>query len=332
MTHDDTTAPTRTHRCSRRDMLALAGSVVTVGLAGCLSGNSTATHGWQRVSSPTGKALRDVVFAADGPVAAGESGRVLTRIDDDWGTVVESGPGGASNGLTGAAVTNDGERVWVCGNSGAAGFYDIVDGELTDRSAPKEKTSSWEDVAVVGQAGSERISLINGSGELLVGRNQGGTVQWGEVTKPTDGDSVNAITMRGSTGYLCDTNGNVYRKRSEDGWRSIGIDDVSAGLHDVAMLDPDTVTAVADDGSIFLYNGFNWLSLATVEDALHAVDRREGRGAAVGPGGTVVTVDGNKWSAADTSISKTLHGVALGTVEYSDVAVGADGTILENFQ
>ncbi|EMA49034.1 MULTISPECIES: hypothetical protein [Halococcus] len=332
MTHDDSTTPTRTRRCSRRSVLAFAGSAVTVGLAGCLTGNSTAAHGWQRVDSPTGKALHDVVFSTEGPVAAGESGRVLARSDDDWETVVESGPGGASNGLTGAAVTNDGERVWVCGDSGAAGYYDVADDELTDRSAPKEKTSSWADVAVVGQAGVERISLINGSGELLVGRNQQGTIQWSEVTKPTDGDSVNAITMRGSTGYLCDTNGNVSRKRSDGGWRSIGIDDVSAGIHDVATLDADTVTAVADDGSIFLYNGFNWISVASVENALHAVDRRDGRGAAVGPGGTVVTVDGNEWSAADTSVSKTLHGVALGTVEYSDVAVGADGTILENFQ
>ncbi|EMA47861.1 hypothetical protein [Halococcus saccharolyticus] len=332
MTHDDSTTPERTRRCSRRDVLALAGSVVTVGLAGCLTSSPTATHGWQRVDSPTGKALRDVVLAADGPVAAGESGRVLARTDDDWEIVVESGPGGASNGLTGAAVTNDSERVWMCGDSGAAGFYDVADDELTDRSAPKEKTSSWEDVAVVGQAGGERISLINGSGELLVGRNQQGTIQWGEVTKPTDGDSVNAIATRGAAGYLCDTTGNVSRKRSDGGWRSIGIDDVSTSLHDVATLDPDTVTVVADDGSIFLYNGFNWISVASVENALHAVDRRDGRGTAVGPGGTVVTVDGNEWSVADTSVSKTLHGVALGTVEYSDVAVGADGTILENFQ
>lgn len=82
----------------------------------------------------------------------------------------------------------------------------------------------------------------------------------------------------------------------------------------------------------FLYNGFNWLSVASAENALHATDRRKGRGAAVGPDGTVLTVDGNEWTASKTPISKTLHDVALGTVEYADVAVGADGTILENFQ
>ncbi|WP_049903887.1 beta propeller repeat protein [Halococcus agarilyticus] len=338
MTHDDmqSTAPTaltpRTRRHSRRNVLALAGSVITVGFAGCLTGDATTEHGWQRVDSPTKRALHDVVLSAGGPVAVGESGRVLVRTDGDWETVAESGPGGASNGLVGAAVTNDGERVWMCGDSGAAGYYDVADDELTDRSAPREKTSSWEDVAVVGQTGDERISLINGSGELLVGRNQQGTIQWGEVTKPTDGDSANAIAVDGKAGYLCDTTGSVYRKPAGGRWDSIGIDDVDTDLHDVATLDADTVTVVGDDGTIYLYNGFNWVSLATVETALHAVDRRDGRGAAVGPGGTVIAVDGNEWSAADTSISKTLHGVALGTVEFSDVAVGADGTILENFR
>jgi hypothetical protein len=322
----------RKQRCSRRDVLAFTGSALAVGFAGCLTGNSTAKHGWQRVESPTGKALRDVVLSADGPFAVGESGHILARTDDRWETITQNGPSGASNGLTGAAATSDGKRVWVCGDSGAVGQYAVKDGTMTDRSAPKQKTSSWEDVAVTGTAGSERVLLINGSGELVIGRNQDGTIQWGNVTKPTGGDSVNAIAARRNTGSLCDTNGNVYRKASGGQWQSVGIEDVTASLHDIAMLDIDTVTVVGDDGSVFLYNGFNWLSVASAENALHAVARRKGRGAAVGPGGTILTVDGTEWSNAETPVSKTLHGVALGTVEYADVAVGADGTILENFQ
>lgn len=331
MTDDESATTTRKRRLSRRDVLAFAGSAFAVGFAGCLS-DSTAKHGWQRVDSPTGKALRDVVLSADGPVAVGESGRVLARTDDSWEIVTQNGPDGASNGLTGAAATSDGKRVWLCGDSGAVGQYAVADGSMTGHSAPKQKTSSWEDVAVAGAAGSERVLFINGSGELLVGRNQGGTIQWSNVTKPSGGDSVNAIAVRGATGALCDTDGNVYRKASDGQWQAVGIDDVTTSLHDVAMLDTDTVTVVGDDGSVFLYNGFNWLSVASAENALHAVDRRKGRGVAVGPGGTVLTVDGTEWSNAETSVSKTLHGVALGTVEYADVAVGADGTILENFR
>lgn len=324
--------PTHSHRCSRRSVLALAGSGIAIGLAGCLTGGSATTHGWQLVESPTGKALRDVVFTQDGPVAVGESGRVLARTNDDWKTTIEDGPAGASNGLTGAAVTNDGKRIWMCGDSGAAGQYSVADEKMTDHSAPKGKTSSWADVAVTGPAGGERVLLINSSGELLAGRNQGGTIQWGTVTKPTGGDSANAIAARPKASYLCDSTGSVYRQASGGRWQSVGIDDVTANLHDVALLDAETATVVSDDGSVFLYNGYNWLSVTSVENALHAVDRKNGRGAAVGPGGTVLTVDENDWSKANTSISKTLYGVALGTVEYADVAVGADGTILENFQ
>lgn len=319
-----------TNHCSRREALALAGTAVGIGLAGCL-GSSTTGHGWQRVSSSTNEALHDVVFTTRGPVAVGESGRVVTRTDDDWATVVERGPGNASNGLTGAATTAGGERVWVCGDSGAVGRYDVESEEITDHSAPKEKTSSWEDVAVVGRAGGERVRLLNGSGELLTGRVAEGGVQWGQVTKPSGGDSADAIAARPRASYLCDSTGSVYRGSPNGQWRSVGIDDVSTTLHDVAMLDAETVTVVGDDGSVFVYDGYDWLAVASAETALHAVDRRGGRGVAVGPGGTVLAVDGTEWSTSETPVSTTLHGVALGTIEYADVAVGADGTVLENF-
>ncbi|WP_010612709.1 hypothetical protein [Halococcus hamelinensis] len=322
-------SPDTTHGYSRRAALALAGSV-TVGLAGCL-GDSTTNHGWQRVSSPTKKALRDVVFTSRGPVAAGEGGRVLARTDEDWETVVERGPGNASNGLTGAATTAGGERVWVCGDSGAVGRYDVAEGKITDHSAPKGKTSSWADVAVVGPAGDERVRLLNGSGELLTGRVSGGSVRWGTVTKPSGGDSADAIAARPRASYLCDSTGSVYRRSSNGRWRSVGIDGVSTTLHDVAMLDAETVTVVGDDGSVFVYDGYDWLAVVSAGNALHAVDRRGGRGVAVGPGGTVVAADDTEWTQSETPVSTTLHGVALGTVEYADVAVGVDGTILENF-
>lgn len=318
--------------CSRRDALALAASVATTTLAGCSLGGSTVAHGWNRVDSSTGKALHDVVFTTSGPCTVGEAGRVLTRGDSEWETVVKDGPGGAGNGLFGASATADRERVWFAGDSGAVGYYDPANDESTDRSAPKGKTSSWADVAVVGPAGDERVWLINGSGELLTGTVSGGTVEWGDVTKPTaGGTSVNAIAATNSAGYVCDGNGNVAR-RSSGSWSDIGIDGESASLHDVAAPGAKTATVVADDGSILRYDGFAWMSLATAENALHAVDRRHGRGLAVGPEGTVFAIEDSEWQRAETDVSTTLHGVALGTIEYADVAVGSGGTILENFQ
>lgn len=316
---------------SRRDALALVASAATTTFAGCSFGESTVAHGWNRVNSPTEKALHDVVFTTSGPCAVGESGHVLTRGDSEWETVVKDGPGGAGNGLFGASVTADRKRVWFAGDSGAVGYYDPASDESTDRSAPKGKTSSWADVAAVGPAGDERVWLINSSGELLTGTVSDDTVEWSDVMKPTNGTTINAIAATDSTGYVCDGSGNVAR-RGSNGWRDIGIDGESASLHDVVAPGAKTTTVVGDDGSILRYDGFAWMSLAEAESALHAVDRRGGRGLAAGPDGTVFAIEDSKWQRAETKLSMTLHGVALGTVEYADVAVGSSGTILENFQ
>lgn len=350
MTHDNTSPAVgdRRHsrreqsihqnRLSRRDVLGLAGSVAAVGLAGCSSGTSSTEHGWRTVDSPTGKALHDVVLSTKGPYAVGEAGRVLTRGEGDWETAVENGPAGASNGLLGASATADSGRVWFAGDSGAAGYYDVSAEEVTDHSAPKGKTSSWADVAVTGSAENERVLLVNSSGELLTGTVNGKTVEWNNVTKPSSGTSVNAIAAGNGSAYVCDGNGNVYHRTAGNGgnggqgWESVGVEGVSASLHDIAAPGAKTATVVSDDGEILRYDGFNWITLATAENALHAVDRRGGRGLAVGPGGTVFEIDGTEWQADDTPVSTTLHGTTLGTVEYTDVAVGADGTILENFQ
>lgn len=344
MTHDDTTMiaenqhDSHQDRFSRRDVLGLVGGVAAVGLAGCSSGSSSTEHGWRTVDSSTGKALHDVVLSAKGPYAVGEAGRVLTRGEGDWETVVKNGPAGASNGLLGVSATADGERVWFAGGSGAAGYYDVSAEKMIDHSAPKGKTSSWADVAVVGSAESERVLLVNSSGELLTGTVGGKTVEWNTVTKPSGGTSVNAIAAGKGSAYVCDGNGNVYRRTTGNGgnggqgWESVGVDGVSASLHDIAAPGAKTATVVSDDGEILRYDGFNWITLATAENALHAVDRRGGRGLAVGPGGTVLEIDGTEWQSDDTPVSTTLHATALGTVKYTDVAVGADGTILENFQ
>lgn len=314
-------------RTSRRALLAATGAAA-VGLAGC--GSRSAPHGWLTVDAPDGGALYDVVVTRAGPHAVGESGRIVARRNDAWGTVVDDGPGGEGADLLAAAVTDDGRRLWAAGSSGAVARYDTVTGRLADRSAPLEKTSTWEAVAVTGPAGSERVHLVNGSGELLSGRVRGGTVRWGEVTKPTGGESATAIDYAGTTGYLGDTAGAVYRTEG-GGWTPVGVSGADATIHDLAAATPRLVNVVTDDGTVYLYTGYNWLALATADDPLHAVDRREGRGVAGGVGGTVYELADGGWTAQDTPTDATLHGVAVGRYTYADAAVGANGTVMERF-
>ncbi|WP_245799927.1 hypothetical protein [Haladaptatus litoreus] len=43
-------------------------------------------------------------------------------------------------------VTDDGNRIWFVGGSGVIGEYDVETETLTNYSAPKGKTSTWEDL------------------------------------------------------------------------------------------------------------------------------------------------------------------------------------------
>ncbi|MCU4800117.1 twin-arginine translocation signal domain-containing protein [Halobacteria archaeon HArc-gm2] len=319
-------------RVSRRQFLATSAAAAAVGLAGCGSDDQT-RYGWNVVETPTRKGLTDAAMTTDGPYAVGESGLVLTRRGDEWQTVVQNGPDGSNNGLSGMDVTDDGKKLWVCGSSGALGRYDVVAGEMTDFTAPRQKTSSWADVAVDGRSGSELVYLVNGSGELLPGRWSGQRMNWAEVTKPTGGESAAAVDTASGVVYVTDTGGGVYRheEKSEDGWTAAGIRGVDASLRDVAAVDGDLVDVAADDGSIYVYNGYNWLQLRAGEHPLHGIDRDRHRGLAVGNNGSAHAIQENNWQTESTPTTKTLQGCALGNASHSDVAVGNDGTILERF-
>ncbi|WP_224270858.1 hypothetical protein [Haloprofundus salinisoli] len=319
----------QSNRAITRRAAISTGAAVLATMAGCLGGTRP-SHGWNEVNAPTDGALYDVVMTLDGPVAVGEGGVVVGRRESEWQAITENGPGGASNGLVAADVTDDGNAVWFAGDSGAIGRLNVVSGRITDYSAPSGKTSSWEGVAVDGRSGNESVYAVNGSGELLPGTYGGGTVSWGAVTKPSGGESVAAIDVRHGTGFVADTGGGVYRTTG-DGWRTVGIRGAGVSLTDLSVVDDALVDVTTEEGEIYAYNGHNWLSVTTGKSALHAIDRRSERGLAVGVGGAIQSLDASQWRSQESPTSNTLHGCALGSASYADVAVGANGMVLELF-
>jgi hypothetical protein len=300
---------------------------VTTGTA---SGEELSDEPWVEADSPTGKTLNGIVESTDGPYAVGGGGRVLARRPDSWTVVIENGPKGQGNTLNGAAVTDDGVNVWFAGSSGVIGQYDVEAGELADHSAPKGKTSSWEDVTVTGPAGSESVYLVNGSGEVLSGQNDGGEVTWGEVLKPGGGSSMKGVAFIGNnTGYICDTNAKVYETTNGgDSYETIGIEGGSVGLYGVDAVSPDEVNVVGGDGSIFRYNGAVWTKLAVTGNSLAGIDRMDDHGLACGGSGTIAERTADGWKVAETPTGNGLQSIVIGTT-YPDVAVGGSGTILE---
>lgn len=314
---------------TRRQFLRVAG-VGTLALGGCTNDDGSDGE-WIAVESPTEMTLYDVVMTQRGPYAVGEGGRVVARRSDGWRVVVDAGPSGAQNAVRDAAVTDNGRHLWVAGDSGVVGVYDVDARSMTDYSAPGGKTSTWEATAVVGLADSELVYLANGSGEVVRATHVDGQVEWSDPVKPGGGSSVTSVEFTGrGFGFVTDTASNVFQ--TVDGgrtWRRIGIRRGSVDFHDIAPLRSNEIDVVGDSGLIFGYNGFTWTRSRAGENALLTIERERHRGLVSGESGGVFRLTPDGWVRERTSNEESLHGVCLGTTEHPAIAVGESGTVVE---
>lgn len=286
-------------------------------------------EGWADVDTPTDETLRDVVASGTTAYAVGDGGVVLARRPEGWALVLERGPTASSNPLRGVDVTDDGSTAWFAGDSGVLARYDEDDGRHTDHSAPNGETSTWEDVAVSGASGAERLYLVNGSGEILRGEFDGETVDWDESTKPGSGSSMTAIEFDGAVGYACDSNARVYETTDGgEAYDPIGIEDGNTAFADITATGSDVAVA-GEDGSVFRYDGATWTRLHVGEGTLSAIDRVDERGLVASETGVVYELTDGDWELTETPIDDALFGVALGGGRLPDVAVGTDGRIIE---
>ncbi|MFT4903972.1 MAG: hypothetical protein ACI8UR_000520 [Natronomonas sp.] len=321
-------------QCSRRRFLRLSGAT-TVGLVGVGAGVAgAAENGWEAVETPVTKTLTGVTIAGNGPWAAGGGGKVLERTTDGWVVRLRNGPAAEGNGLTDIDVTDDGRRVWFAGGSGVIGEMDIVDKTLTDYSAPKEKTSTWETLSVTGSADTdETISLLNGSGEELTGyRQSDGSMEWGEVTKPGGGASIKGSDAYGTDSFMvCDTTSKVYEARDDaETWSEIGVRGGEVGFYGVAAVAEDDANVSGGGGMMYHWDGNRWTGRKIGSNTIPAVDRLDELGlAAAGSGYVFRRQTIGSWERIATPTGNDLLGVALGGEAYPDVAVGSSGTIVE---
>ncbi|RBI64530.1 hypothetical protein DMJ13_08645 [halophilic archaeon] len=323
---------------TRRDFLLATGASVAATLGVMSTGTSAPTESstdWNAVESPTTKTLNDVVDTVDGPVAVGDGGDVVTRRENGWQKVVEYGPQARSRPLTGVDVTDDGERIWFVGGSGVIGEYDVTTETLTNYSAPKDKTSTWEDVAVRGRAGeNERLYFVNGSGELLIGvREDSGALRYADVLKPGGGSTIPGIEFYSRWGgHVCSTS-QLVSKSTTGGteWEQIGIGFSGESFFDVASVGPRDANVAAGAGIIYRYDGFRWTPHVVDHgrQAIRAIDRDGDAGLAAGAGGKVYERQSTgQWRRYSTGSDTKFRGVSHGS-DGVDVAVGNNGAIVE---
>ena len=323
---------------TRREFLLGTGATLTAAFGAAISGSSAPageSSEWLSVESPTTKTLNGVVDTAEGPFAVGDGGDVLARREDGWQKTVEYGPQARSRPLTGVDATGDGKRIWFVGGSGVIGEYDVVTRTLTNYSAPKGKTSTWEDVAVVGRAGEdERVYFANGSGELLIGvRQDDGAMRYADVLKPGGGSTIPGIDFHTRwAGHVCSTS-QFVAQTVEGGteWQRTGIGFSGASFFDVASVDTADVNVTAGAGIVYRYDGHRWTP-HVVDDgrqAIRAIDRDGDAGLAAGAGGKVYERRSTgQWRRYRTGSDTKFRGVSHGS-DGVDVAVGNDGVIVE---
>ncbi|PSQ60774.1 hypothetical protein BRD18_00135 [Halobacteriales archaeon SW_7_71_33] len=309
----------------RRTVLrTVAGGVAASGLFGSVGAASE----WTAAEPPTGNNLYDVEHTTAGAYAAGGGGTVVERTGKGWRKTFDGGPTGNGNSLYGTGVTEDGERLWVVGGSGAIGEYDVRTGNLVDRSAPNDVTNNFNDVAVTGTAGEANVYVAGDSGKIYYSFENGETGSWNEVT-PGSGSNVNAVDFFDvRAGHAVDGNKTVFETDDGTTYEKLGIEDADYNFYGVDADAPDDVWVAGGGGSVYRWNGSEWrrenLGDADLRDVTVTDDDTDGL--TVGGGGTVFELTDGRWRQESTPTGANLAGVVRGT---TDIAVGASGTVLE---
>jgi len=316
-----------TRQTSRRTFLkASAAAIAASATAGVAAASGDAD--WTAVESPTGNALHDVEYTAAGAYAVGGGGIVLDRTATGWTKIVDGGPTGNGNNLYGADVTDDGKRLWFVGASGAIGEYDVETGDLTDHSAPMDVTNNFNDVSVTGEAGEADVYVAGDSGKIYYSFENGASQTWDYVT-PGSGSAINAIDFfADGSGHAVDGNQTVFYTRDGASWDKLGIANANVNFYGVDSDGFDDVWVSGGGGTVFHWNGSEWITTDLGDAGLRDIEVTEGdgEGFTVGGGGKVFDKSGREWAQDATPTGQNLKAVVRGD---PDIAVGAGGTVIE---
>jgi hypothetical protein len=312
-----------TRRTFVKGLGAAAGAATLPSLA-----SASGSGDWTVVESPTGNTLYDVERTAAGLSAVGAGGIVLERTRRGWRKLLDGGPTGNGNNLYGADVTDDGERLWFVGSSGAIGEYDLRRGVLVDHSAPNDVTNNFNDVSVTGPAGEANVYVAGDSGKTYYSFDNGATGTW-NYTTPGSGSAINAIDFFGPRyGHAIDGNKTVFYSRDGGSWDKQGIENADHNFYGVDSDGFDDVWVCGGGGTVFHWNGSRWVRTDLGDASLRDIEVTDddGRGLTVGGGGAVFQRSSGRWRQQAVPTGQNLKAVVRSG---TDVAVGAGGTIVE---
>lgn len=182
----------------------------------------------------------------------------------------------------------------------------------------------FNDVAVTGEAGAANVYVAGDSGKLYSSFDSGET--FGAVT-PGSGSAINAVDFHGPrSGHAVDGNQTVFATTDGTTYETLGIENADYNLYGVDSDAPDDVAVSGGGGSVYNWNGAQWIREDTGDAGLRDVEAAGTPGLTVGGGGAVFRRDDGGWRQERTPVGDNLTAVLRGAV---DVAVGAGGTVIE---
>ena len=292
---------------------------------------------WRSVETAFDVTLFSVAQTSEGPYAVGSDGYLVGDRGDGWEVIFDDGPSTRDNQMRAMDTTDDGERIWMLGSSGAMACYDVEQRKKFDYSYPNEMTSTWEGIAVAGDRGAEKGLAANGSGEILPFTIDGFDVDWGQLDKPAGKGSKMAGVAASpeGIGYAIDTSGNAFKTTANDGWVDIGIVNAQVKFTDLYAGASQRVYVAGGGGRVYRYDdSYNdWTPIGAADgNTLTAIDvfereNGEPQKVALTRNGDIFQRDGrDRWEELPSPTRKGLRALTLG---YPDVAVGKGGTVIQ---
>ena len=302
-------------------------AVGTAFASATLAGRAAAQAEWRTEKTPADGTLYDVTYAggnasADGNAyAVGQDGVLLERTEERWRKVTDGGVTGDGRDLLGVDVTDDGERLWFAGASGAIGEYDVATGNINDRGEPQDNTANFTDIAVTGESGEANVYTADDSGGISYSFNNGRSGTYNSVA-PGQGDGFPAIDFYDErSGHVLNTNASVFETDDGTTYERIGIPDTDNSLYGIDSDGSDDVWAVGGGGSVWRYNGA-WRRTDIGNLSLRDIEIEDESGYTVGESGRVFEYAAGSWNEDTTDTEQNLEGLTLGS---PNVAVGASG-------
>ena len=306
---------------SRRALLKTTGAL---GAAAAIPTVSAASEEWTIEATPTDGALYDVAYSSEGAYAVGEGGVVLERTREGWRKVTDGGVTGDGRDLYGAAVTDDGDRLWFAGASGAIGEFNVRTGNINDRSAPQDNTDNFLDVTVTGKAGDANVYVADASGMISYSFENGQSGEWNSV-QVGQGYALSGIDFHEArAGHVVNTNGNAFATDDGTTYEKIGVADSNVSFYGVDSDGPADVWVAGGGGVVYHYDGA-WRKTVLGDPTLRDIEIDNRGGYTVGQSGRVFEYKGNSWREETTETGQNLRAIATGR---PNVAVGDSSTVI----